>query len=200
MSTNRRSFLKTATASAAAAAALGAAACTTERRADAAHASGSLDGPMLDAVAEVVLPSELGPTGRASAVAGFRAWVSGYDPAGEELHGYGDQEIKYLPAHPAPNWNAQLAQMDVESRKRHGKPFTQVEAAKREGLVRSQLARLKGGDRMPGVLGAPHVALALMAHWADSSTASDFVYGAAIGKETCRTIASVTAAPAKVTA
>ncbi|MBI3789763.1 MAG: twin-arginine translocation signal domain-containing protein [Gemmatimonadetes bacterium] len=201
MTTNRRSFLKASAVTAAAAATAGlATACTTERRDDASRAGGTLDGPLLDATAQVVLPKELGATGIASAVAAFRAWVAGYEPAAEEMHGYGDQSINYTPAHPAPHWNAQLQQMDALARKRHGTGFAQLDAARREALVRGQLAGLKGGEHMPGVLGAPHVALALLAHWAGSPAATDFVYGAQIGKDTCRTLATVTAAPAKVTA
>ncbi len=200
MTSNRRSFLKAATATAAAAAGL-AAACTTERTGNSASTPGAaLDGPLLDATAEAVLPPELGPTGRSAAVAAFRTWVSGYEPAAEEMHGYGDQEIKYLPAHPAPQWNAQLQQMDALARKKGGKGFAQLDPLAREDIVRAQLARLKGGDHMPGVLGAPHVALALLSHWADSSAATDFVYGVAIGKDSCRTIATVTSVPPKVTA
>ncbi len=200
MPTNRRSFLKAASVSAAAAAGL-AAACTTERTGGAAASAGAtLDGPLLDAAAEVVLPAELGAAGRASAVAAFRSWVAGYEPAAEEMHGYGDQEIKYLPAHPAPQWNAQLQQLDAVARKTTTKGFAQLEPAAREALVRAQLGRLKGGDRMPNVLTAPHVALALLAHWADSPAATDTVYGAAIGKDSCRTLATVTAAPRKVSA
>ena len=200
MSSNRRNFLKAATATAAAAAGLTAAACATERTSAPASAVATLDGPLLDATAEVVLPTELGPTGRSGAIAAFRTWVTVYEPAAEAMHGYGDQEIKYLPAHPAPNWNAQLQQMDALARKQHGVGFAQLDAAKREAIVRKQLSRLKGGPDMPGVLGAPHVALALLAHWAGSPAATDFVYGVAIGKDTCRTLATVTTVPPKVTA
>lgn len=200
MTSNRRSFLKAATVTAAAAAGL-AAACTTERTGGASPgSSGGLDGALLDATAEVVLPPELGPAGRTAAIAAFRSWVSGYEPAAEEMHGYGDQEIKYTGAHPAPQWNAQLQQMDALARKQHGKGFAQLEAAKREQVVRAQLTKLKGGEHMPGILGAPHIALALLAHWADSPAATDFVYGVSIGKDTCRTLAAVTSVPPKVTA
>lgn len=196
MTSNRRAFLKTATVTAAGLAA----ACTTERTGAAPPGgSGSLDGALLDATAEVVLPPELGAAGRAAAISAFRAWVSGYEPAAEEMHGYGDQEIKYTPAHPAPQWNAQLQQMDALARKQHGKGFAQLEAPTRDTLVRAQLARIKGGEHMPGVLSAPHVALALLAHWADSSAATDFVYGVNIGKDSCRTLATVTSVPSKVT-
>ena len=195
MTTNRRSFLM---ASAATAAGL-AAGCTTERRGGATAAGFALEPALLDAVADVVLPTELGREGRASAVAGFRAWIAGYEPAAEELHGYGDQEIRFTPANPGPLWNAQLSQLDALARRQHRTGFVQLEAPKRDAMVRAQIARLKGGNRMPGVLTAPHVALALLSHWADSSAATDFVYGAAIGKDSCRTLATVTSLPTGAT-
>ena len=195
MPTNRRSFLKASAVTAAAAAGL-TAACTTERRASDLRTSALTDGTLLDAVAAVVLPAELGQPGREAAISAFRAWSLGYEPAAEEMHGYGDQEIKYLGAHPSGQWNAQLQQLDALANKLHRVGFVQLDSATREALLRTQLARLKGGARMPGVAGAPHVALALLAHWADSSAATDLVYGAAIGKDSCRTLATVTTVPA----
>ena len=158
----------------------------------------ALDDRLLNALADVVLPQELGVPARTAAVLAFREWLAGYEPAAEGMHGYGDQEITYLPADPGPGWNAQLSQLDAIARKRHGTGFADCDAATREAIVRGQLSHVPGGPRLPGVATAPHVALALLAHWADSSSATDFVYGAAIGKETCRQLAIVTAPPARV--
>jgi hypothetical protein len=41
-------------------------------------------------------------------------------------------------------------------------------------------------DRMPSVAEASHVAVALIAHFYDSSEANDLCYEAKIGKATCR--------------
>ena len=148
-------------------------------------------------MAEVVLPSELGATGRAAAVNAFRDWLIAYEPAAEGIHGYGDQEITYLPADPAPGWNAQLAQLDAITRKRFGAAFADCDVTRREAVLRAQLSRVRGGDRLPSLIGAPHVALALLAHWCDSAAATDLVYDAAIGKESCRQLAIVTQSPAR---
>ena len=196
ISSDRRSFLKTSAVAAATAAGLSAAACDIARL-PAPKRGTALDDRLLNALAEVVLPGEMGATGRDAAVSAFRAWLTAYEPAAEGMHGYGDQEITYLPADPGPAWNAQLAQLDAIARKRHGTGFAECDAARRDAIVRGQLAHARGGPRLPSVTGAPHVALALLAHWADSPAATDFVYGASIGKETCRQLAVVTASPAR---
>ena len=43
---------------------------------------------------------------------------------------------------------------------------------------------------MPGVADANHVSLALLAHFYDSSAATDLCYEAQIGKQTCRPLAA----------
>ena len=77
MPTNRRSFLKASAVTAAAAGLT--AACTTERRASELRTTALTDGTLLDAVAAVVLPAELGQPGREAAISAFRAWSLGYE-------------------------------------------------------------------------------------------------------------------------
>lgn len=150
-------------------------------------ASGPLDERLLGALADVVLPGELGADGRARAVADFREWLAGYEPAAEEMHGYGDAEITYLPADPAPGWNAQLAALDLVARKKHKRAFAELGVPERGAIVRSQLGRVRG-ERMPATLAAPHVAIALLSHWCASAGANDLAYGMKIGRETCRVL------------
>ena len=45
-------------------------------------------------------------------------------------------------------------------------------------------------DRMPAVVDASHVALALLAHFYDSPGAADLCYEAQIGRQTCRPLAA----------
>ena len=44
-------------------------------------------------------------------------------------------------------------------------------------------------------IGAPHVAVALLAHWANSSAATDLAYGVVIGKDQCRVLADAPRRP-----
>jgi hypothetical protein len=139
----------------------------------------------LHAVAEVVLPSELGNSALAREVDAFRRWMSEYREHAELTHGYGTSRIRYSGPTPATRWTSQLEALDAAARKQLGTPFAALSLDKRERLVRAALAGTKL-DRMPAVTDADHVAVALLAHFYGSSEANDLCYGAAIGRETCR--------------
>lgn len=152
-------------------------------------ASRALDAALLAALGESLLPESLGTAGRAKAVHAFSAWIAGYTPVSEEMHGYGYAEIRYTVADPAPGWNAQLQGLDMLAKKQLGAGLASLGAAKRNTFVRAQLARIRG-DRLPAdPLSAQHVAVALLAHWAASSEAIDFAYGVRIGKDQCKSLA-----------
>lgn len=193
MTPDRRDFLK-ATGAAAAAAALGA--CTPDALPDRGRARDggeTLDPDLLGAVAAVVLPSELGPSGQAGAVAAFRDWARAYEPHAELNHGYGTSTIRHGPADPVPAWDAQLDALDAEARRRHGRGLAATNAEARDALIRAVLD--DAGDGVPSPLSAPHVALALLAHWADTPDATDRCYRARIGPRTCRGIADAPLEP-----
>ena len=182
--TDRRSFLKAAGTLAAA----GAVVPTLSEAAPAALPP-QLDPVRLAALGDAILPESIGAAGRTGAVRRFTAWLAGYVPVIEEMHGYGDAEITYSPADPAPGWNAQLEALDLLSQRKHRRGFAALTVARRREIVRTQLA----GVRMPTLpadpLRAPHVAVALLAHWAASSEATDLAYGVRIQKGECRTLA-----------
>ncbi|MDH3223306.1 MAG: hypothetical protein OEO23_06290, partial [Gemmatimonadota bacterium] len=102
------------------------------------------DPLVLRAVAEVVLPGELGEDGRERAVRAFERWIESYEPAFEMNHGYGTHEIVYGPAHPGPGWQAQLEALDVEARRRTGDGFATLPVDGRRALVERQLAEEDG--------------------------------------------------------
>lgn len=194
---SRRGFLKAAGALAATTAATSVGCAPGEPRPSANARVLGFERCTLDALAEVVLPSTLGPTGRKDAVDAFVAWVDGYEPVAEEMHGYGYADIRYLPADPAPGWRAQLAALDLIATRRHGKSLAQLEPAPRRDVVAAALAAVPGTG-LPNPLGAPHVAVALMAHWADSPGAQDLALGVQVGTNTCRQLADVTRKPLPV--
>ena len=189
-SPDRRAFLKAAGALAAGAATGAAAGCEAPAAGGASPsgAAPGFDRATLDALGEVVLPAELGPDGRRRAVADFVAWVDGYDPVAEEMHGYGYAEVRYLPPDPAPGWRAQLEGLDLLARRARRRAFAELPAAERRALVETAL-RGERGDRIPAPLAARHVALALLAHWAASPAAWDLACGARVGRGTCRPLA-----------
>jgi hypothetical protein len=185
MPSSRRTFLKQAAIATAAAAASG--------RSNVAHAAQpparALDPTLLAALGNIVLPESLGAAGRARAIHSFTQWLAGYKPVSEEMHGYGNQEITYTAADPAPGWNAQLEGIELLARRKHARGFAALDLATRRELVRSQLARQRGATLPSNPLAAPHVAISLLTHWANSSEATDLVYGVRIAKGNCRQLA-----------
>jgi len=143
-----------------------------------------LDPALVRALAETVLPSELGPAGRERAVAAFQQWLAGYRPVAERDHGYGTGELTYTGAHPGPGWRAQLEALDLEARQRFGSGFAELDADLRQRLVRAQLRRERGP--LPGPVEAQHVAVGLIAWWSGTSEANDVCHNRAIGRATCR--------------
>ncbi len=190
MTTDRRTFLSQAAASMAAFTVAGNLEAQSPQQPSPATSAGAaaraLDAGLLAALGEAVLPEALGASGRTKAVGEFREWIAAYTPVSEEMHGYGSAEITYTVSDPAPGWNAQLHGMDLLAHKQFGAGFAALKPDKRDALVRAQLAGVRAARLPANPLTAPHVAVALLAHWAGSSAATDFAYGAKIGKDNCR--------------
>ena len=182
---DRRRFLKTAGGAAVAATAAGGpvVACAS------APNTAALDQATLLALGETVLPAELGPDGIQRAVAAFEAWLEGYRPAVEVTHGYGTGTLDYTPAHPGPGWRAQLEALDLEARERFGTAFATLSAERRSVMIRRQLARDRL-DRLPDPVEARHVAVGLLAYWAQTPEATNLCYQAKINPFTCRPLAA----------
>ncbi|WP_420632896.1 twin-arginine translocation signal domain-containing protein [Candidatus Palauibacter sp.] len=186
MAESRRSFLKQ---SAATVAAVSLTRCAPGTGREAAEIDGdivALPSETLRSVAEAVLPDELGSEGRERAVRAFERWSEGLEPVAELGHPYLVPEIRYSGPDPRPGWAAQLQALEKECTSRHGVSLSDIDVPGRRKLLARSL-----GQAGPG-LGAPenanHVALALMAHFFDSPTATDLCYGRAIRKELCRTL------------
>lgn len=206
--TSRRGFLKVAGVIAGGAVAGASTACSPDALGDGtplargtgerARAQG-FRREQLDAVADVVLPASLGATGRRAATDAFVAFVDGYDPVAEEMHGYGYADVRYLPPDPAPAWRAQLDGLDLlAQRTRKGKSFAALDTATRSDVLAVALRRERGGDRLPAPLGASHVAIALLSHWASSPGAWDLALGVQVAPGTCRTLGDVVKKPLPV--
>ena len=187
MAESRRSFLKQSAATVAAVSLTGCAPGAGR------EAAGEIDGDtsalpaeILRAVAEAVLPGELGSDGRERAVAAFERWSEGLEPVAELGHPYLVPEIRYSGPDPRPGWAAQLQGLEKECTSRHGVSLSELEVPDRRKLLARPLRGAGSGLGAPG--NADHVALALMAHFFDSPTATDLCYGRAIRKELCRTL------------
>ena len=189
MAESRRTFLKQSAATVAAVSLTGCA-----REAAGGRAAETDGDETLRAVAEAVLPDELGDDGRERAVRAFERWSDALEPVAELSHPYLVPEIRYSGPDPRPGWAAQLDGLEKESDSRYGRSLSDLRVSARRELLARPLA-----DAGPG-LGAPqnadHVALALMAHFFGSAIATDLCYGRAIRRELCRSIEGAEDEPA----
>ena len=155
----------------------------------------ALDPVLLAALGEAVLPESLGAEGRGRAVAAFAAWLAAYVPVAEAMHGYGDAELTYTPADPAPGWRAQLHALDLLARRTARRGFAQLDVAGRRTVLAVPLREVREATLPTSPLQARHVAVALLAHWAATSDAQDLAYGARIRAGQCRTLADTARRP-----
>ena len=158
------------------------------RRADALGAAWiAAEDETLRAVAEAVLPSELGAAGAARVAVAFQTWIDEYKANVELVHGYGTSALRYSRASQKPNWAAQLERLGARS-------FTALPVEERRTVLRNELKNERL-DRMPAVGSASHVAVALLAFYYESSEAADLCHGAQIGRETCRPLSQSSRKP-----
>ena len=184
---SRRSFLG------ALAAALPAAALV--RQAHALAVDDLAAGPRtLHALAEAVLPGELSRAELADVVSAFQRWIAGYRDNAEMVHGYGTSSLERTRPSPATRWATQLDALDDAARRAHGTTFAAIAREQRQQLVQRELDALKA-DRIPAIARAPHVALALLAHFYGSAEATDLCYQASIGRQRCRPLAASSRRP-----
>ena len=152
------------------------------------------DPRTLHAIGDVVLPAELGGAGTAAAVNAFQRWIAGYREGAELVHGYGTSRLGFAGPTPATRWASQLDHLDATARSRYATPFADLPVPQRREMVVAELTVLKV-DRLPSLGRAPHVALALLAHFYANAEATDLCYGARIGKQTCRPLSNASRKP-----
>lgn len=157
--------------------------------------SRTLDAALLAALGDAVLPESLGSDGHRRAVAAFAAWLAAYAPVAEAMHGYGDAELTYTRADPAPGWRAQLQALDLLARRIRRRGFARLDRTGRRAILDVALRDGRTGALPSSPLQADHVAVALLAHWAATSEAQDLAYGARIGAGRCRSLADTARRP-----
>jgi len=163
------------------------------RRADAMAALWIADDvDTLRALAEAVLPTELGREGAARVAREFQRWIDNYRENAEVVHGYGTSALRFTKASPRAKWAAQLEAL--------GKfQLPALDVKRRRDVVREAIKdeRL---DRMPDVASAPHVAIGLLAFFYGTSEAADLAYEAKIGREQCRPLVASPRKPLPIAA
>jgi len=165
------------------------------RRADALGAAWIAGEPeTLRALAEAVLPTELGATGAARVALGFQAWIDNYAQHAELVHGYGTSALRFSRATPRPNWAVQLERIGRRTEDGGRRAFAAMSIEERRAVVRDELKNERI-DRMPAVGSASHVALALLSFYYGSSQAADLCYGSQIGRTMCRPLETASRKP-----
>jgi hypothetical protein len=139
---------------------------------------------VLGAIAEVVLPRELGVDGRRDAVAGFVRWIENYKEGADTDHGYGVTRIRRTGSSPAAGYRTQIAALQTTAAGR----FPALRVADRQPIVEAALTAARI-DRLPGRPNGAHIAADLMAFYFNSPAAADLCYRAAIGRANCRGLA-----------
>lgn len=154
----------------------------------------ALDSAMLSRIAEVVLPSELGPDGFDRVSRAFTAWAAGYKPGVELVHPYGSATLRDTGASPAGRWRGQLSALDRDARQNHQRGFTSLTRDQRRELVTAAISAERT-NRMPDPLEAGHVALALVGWYFATPDAIDLCYRARIGRNQCRPLVNAPRQP-----
>jgi hypothetical protein len=139
------------------------------------------------ALAEVVLPSEIGPAGQAEVVERFVRWLRNYDAGAEMDHGYGFTGLRRTGPSPASRYPVLIALIDRQTAATLGRQkaaFASAPLAVRRTIVEDSLRSVKAERLLSRPGGNPIEDL--MAFYFHSSAANDLCYRAAIGRDACR--------------
>jgi hypothetical protein len=194
---SRRSALKTFGAVAVSPVALDPAARVLSRD----QAAKELDAALLEAIAEAVLPTELGAQGRTRVVADFLRWIRDYREGAETDHGYGFTRIRSTGASPATKYPEQLVALERAAAATkpgaEGRAFVALAVDARRAAISAALVEAKV-ERLPARPTGAHVAADLMAFYFNSPAALDLCYRAQIGRDMCRGLEGSEKEPAPI--
>ena len=140
---------------------------------------------LLEAVAEVVLPSIVSPAARLRVVDDHVAWERGY-VAGARRRG-GPAAQRFAPA----RYGDDLRQLDRDAQQTHSAPFAKLPSSARLALVENALEGLPTRAPDPA-----HVALALLWVWYRTPAAHNACVGARVDPRTPRPLQASRQPPA----
>jgi hypothetical protein len=148
----------------------------------------------LTAIADVVLPSSLGPDGRDLVVEQFAAWVRGYREGADMGHGYGSSSLR-RPSGPSPaaGYPAQIDALEAAARAAGGTSFAALPRDRRRAIIDASMA---GVTRMPSQPNGQHLVADLMGLYYATPEAWDLAYARRIGRDRCRTLDGSESRPA----
>lgn len=158
---------------------------------------GPADEVRIRAIAEVVLPQEIGAQAHDAVLRGFFTWVREYRAGADADHGYGVTRLRRTGVSPAARYAAQLDALDRQARQR-GYSFADLPRGDRQAIVEAAIGAAKI-ERLPSRPDGGHVATDLMGFYFNSIEANDVCYRARIGRDTCRGLAGSDDRPAPLT-
>jgi hypothetical protein len=150
----------------------------------------------LKAIAEVVLPSSIGPGGRDVAVGRFIGWFANYREGAERGGGYGNAQLS-APTGPSPiaRYPAQFAALDQAAQAQGGGTFAALGVEHRRLVIEAALNGSPPVTRMPARPTGANLIADFMGYYYNSADAHDLCYNAAIGRDTCRGLEGSEQAP-----
>jgi hypothetical protein len=163
-----------------------------------APAVSDADIATLTAIAEVVLPSAIGRSGRDTAVARFVAWVRNYKEGADRGHSYGASTLAAASGpSPAARYPAQFAALEKAARDQGAASFAALPLAARRTVVENALNLPQPVNRLPARPTGANLIADFMGYYLNSADAFDLAYDAAIGRDDCRGLDGSENAPAK---
>lgn len=150
----------------------------------------------LGALAEVVLPSTLDRTARERVVNNFIAWVRNYKEGADRGHGYGASTLSAPTGpSPAPRYPPQFAALDTAAAARGAKSFATLALEGRRAIVEAALNEPQPVQRLPTRPTGANLVADFTGFFFSSGDAWDLAYGAAIGRDRCRSLDGSDRAP-----
>ena len=143
----------------------------------------------LRAIADVVLPAEIGSDARRKAVTTFVAWFANYRQGADMGHGYGASTLRAASG-PSPfgRYAAQFTALDASARARGGQTFRALPAVDRRAIVEQLLNDPQPVNRLPAQPTGANLVADLMGSYFTSADAWDTCYRAEIQRDSCRTL------------
>jgi hypothetical protein len=143
----------------------------------------------LSAIADVVLPADLGAQGRKRAVDKFVAWFVNYRQGADMGHGYGSSSLRQ-PSGPSPalRYPPQFAALETAARDRGAVSFAALPLAARREVVEETLNEPQPVNRLPAQPTGANLIADFMGSYFTSADAWDRCYRAEIQRDNCRTL------------
>ncbi len=164
-------------------------AATLAQQAAAPSTFSSAEIDTLHALADIVLPAEIGVDARRKAVATFVAWFANYRQGADMGHGYGASTLRAASG-PSPfsRYAAQFSALETAARSRGGQTFRALPASDRRVIVEQLLNEPQPVNRLPAQPTGANLVADLMGSYFTGADAWDVCYRAEIQRDSCRTL------------